>query len=604
MKEEPVPMPARIAALAGKLEVLLIPLVVVVGAIGIAVPGPARSADAAGVVNPTLAVLVFTAGLTVEAAGLGRARRRGLRVITALAVSSLVLPALAWALSHVVSGAARGGILAVGVAPSEVASLGLAAMAGGEAAISAALLVSSSVVAVVVSGPILSLTSGTADVHTGGVLVTLALVVGLPLAAGVVLRRLVADSAATLDSGRLVGTAALLVLLWEVAGEVQLRTGYLAVVAALIGFLVGSGALGWLLALGLGRTARPAVLLPVAMRDFAVAAGIAASAFGPGAVGPLGIYGLLVLLGGALATRFALRPGCAGVHDPSTAEELLRSARTESFRDLKARAARAKRQARGEEEEQAREARAHAGRYFRSWEPEEGGVRLEAWLTKREGAQVLMSIEAEASKVFREARTGGIHEPHERYRADALVRVCRGDAQGPVARVLVRVDAGALTRGNVQPGEVCEIPGVGPVPVATARELMGDAVFNVLVSDGIDVTCVTSTKRTIPASLRVALMERDPVCVVPGCTAAQHLEIDHWQRDFKDDGPTRLSNLARLCKPHHDLHSDRGWHLEGGPGQWRWIGPGGKAPPDSTAPGPDGRGPSDSRPSETIIWSG
>jgi hypothetical protein len=32
------------------------------------------------------------------------------------------------------------------------------------------------------------------------------------------------------------------------------------------------------------------------MRDFAVAAGIASSAFGAKAVGPLGIYGLLVLL--------------------------------------------------------------------------------------------------------------------------------------------------------------------------------------------------------------------------------------------------------------------------------------------------------------------
>ncbi|HUZ10772.1 MAG TPA: hypothetical protein VMU76_11470 [Acidimicrobiales bacterium] len=301
---------------------------------------------------------------------------------------------------------------------------------------------------------------------------------------------------------------------------------------------------------------------------------------------------------GEISAAQAKEVAGAGVQDPSTADELLRSARTESFRDLRARAARAKRHARGEEEEQAREARAHAGRYFRSWEPEEGGVRFEAWLTKRDGARVLTSVEAEAKRVFREARTEGVHEPHERYRADALVHLCKGGRPGPGARVLVRVDAGALTRGNVQRGEVCEIAGVGPVPVATARELMGDAVFNVLVFDGIDVTCVTSTKRTIPASLRVALMERDPVCVVPGCTAAHQLEIDHWQQDYNKDGPTRLSNLARLCKPHHDLHSYRGWHLEGGPGQWRWIGPGGKAPPGSTVVGPEDPGFSSSEPTE------
>lgn len=310
-------MPSPIAAVAGKVEELLVALVVVVGAIGIAAPGPPRSATGAGAVDPTLAVLVFTAGLTVEAAALARARRRWPRVLTALAVSSIALPALAWALSHLVSGPARGAILAVGVAPSEVASLGLAAMAGGEVAISAALLVASSAVAVVASGPILSLLSGAAGVHTEGVLITLALVVAVPLAAGVAARRLVGDSAVVLGAGRLLGNAALLVLLWEVTGEVRVQASYLAVVAALAGFLAGAGGLGWLLSRGLDLPARPAVLLPVAMRDFAVATGIASSAFGPAAVGPLGIYGMLVLVGGAMVARFAARPGRAGVKEPS-----------------------------------------------------------------------------------------------------------------------------------------------------------------------------------------------------------------------------------------------------------------------------------------------
>jgi hypothetical protein len=48
-----------------------------------------------------------------------------------------------------------------------------------------------------------------------------------------------------------------------------------------------------------------AVLLPVAMRDFAVAAGIAAAAFGPAAAAPLGAYGVLVLLAGSLAAIIA-----------------------------------------------------------------------------------------------------------------------------------------------------------------------------------------------------------------------------------------------------------------------------------------------------------
>jgi hypothetical protein len=43
------------------------------------------------------------------------------------------------------------------------------------------------------------------------------------------------------------------------------------------------------------------------MRDFAVAAGIAASAFGAAAAAPLGIYGILVLVFGSVAI-YAVRP--------------------------------------------------------------------------------------------------------------------------------------------------------------------------------------------------------------------------------------------------------------------------------------------------------
>lgn len=294
--------------LAGRVEALLVPLVVIVGAIGIAVPSQGRSLDGAGAVDPTLAVLVFTAGLAVDAGGLGQARRIWLRVGAVLAVSSVTLPALAWGLSHLVSGPARGGILSVGVAPSEVASLGLVAIAGGEVAVSAALLIASSIITVLASGPILAVLSGATSVRAGGLLTTLALVIGLPLAAGASVRRVLTTRTAMLDAGRLLGVAALLMLLWEVASEVQVRASYLGVVAALVGFLAGGGGLGWLLARGLARPARPGVLLPVAMRDFAVAAGIAATAFGPRAVGPLGVYGLLVLLGGAVITWVLARP--------------------------------------------------------------------------------------------------------------------------------------------------------------------------------------------------------------------------------------------------------------------------------------------------------
>lgn len=284
------------------------PLVVVVGAVGVALPGPARALDRGGAIEATLAVLVFTAGISVPPAALGQVRAHSARLAVTLAASTVILPLLAWALSRLVAaGPVREGVLAVGVAPSEVASVALTGLAGGEVAVAATLLAGSSVVTVLAAGGILGLLSRAPGLRATGLLATLALVVALPLAAGAGLRRAGRLGEPTLAAARIAGELALLVLLWEVAGQVRLRVGYLVAAGALLAFLAGSAGLAALLTRSLPAPARPGIQLPVAMRDFAVAAGIAASAFGPAATGPLGIYGLLVLLYGASAARLANR---------------------------------------------------------------------------------------------------------------------------------------------------------------------------------------------------------------------------------------------------------------------------------------------------------
>lgn len=282
---------------------------------------------------------------------------------------------------------------------------------------------------------------------------------------------------------------------------------------------------------------------------------------------------------GRLSAAQAGLVGQAAALRPAATQELLAEAQRGSFRNLRDLAARTSRLARGEDGERAREARAHRGRYCRVWEPDAGGLRLDAWLSKRQGAKLLVRLERETDAVFDEARSTGAREPRERLRADALIRLAgrKGPGSGggtpPGAHVLVRVDASALRRGRLADGEACEIAGVGQVPVATARSLLGDAFFNVVVSDGTDVTTVTSTKRTVPRALRIALIERDRTCVVPGCPVTDHLEIDHWRVDFARGGPTRLDNLARVCPRHHAMKTELGWRLCGGPGRWRWLPP-------------------------------
>ncbi len=227
------------------------------------------------------------------------------------------------------------------------------------------------------------------------------------------------------------------------------------------------------------------------------------------------------------------------------------------------------------------------GRYLKNWVDHDGAVRFDARLTPDDGARLLGVLKRATDRLVRDASAAGIDESRKAHAADALVKlVCdrqtrhpttspsaasrRNGASGgqldspptePTATVHVRVDHAALVRGSLEPGEICEIPGVGPIPVDVARRLAVDSLLSVLVTDGVDVSSVAHSGRTIPASLRRALVERDPTCVVPGCEQRDDLEIDHLE-PFAAGGPTSLANLVRLCHWHHLLKTYKGWTLE------------------------------------------
>ena len=122
----------------------------------------------------------------------------------------------------------------------------------------------------------------------------------------------------------------------------------------------------------------------------------------------------------------------------------------------------------------------HKSRFFRHWSDPDGGFRGEFKITPDAGARLLSSLEGRANELFDEARKAQNHEAPVAYAADALVDlVTRTDDRGTTRSrtshsshastvMHLRVDAPALRRGHVEDGEVCEIPGVGPVPVATA----------------------------------------------------------------------------------------------------------------------------------------
>ena len=298
----------RLAGVAGFLDRFLLPLVLISAGLGVALPGPGRHLDAHGAILITLAVLVFCTGSSVTVADIRGVRAAAPRLALALVASTVVLPVLAWLASRLVSDPAlRGGVLAAGVAPVEVASVALVGMAGGEVAAAAGLLIASTLLTVLLAGPVLGLLGAHSAVSQLGLLSTLALVVALPLLAGCAVRTLDLFGGRGRSPLEILGMACLLVLLWEVASQLRPHASDGLVAVALLGYLAGAGLLGWLLALGVPSRRRTAVILPTTMRDLAVAAGIAASAFGLAAAAPLGIYGVMVLVFGAIVVSMSRR---------------------------------------------------------------------------------------------------------------------------------------------------------------------------------------------------------------------------------------------------------------------------------------------------------
>jgi len=292
---------------------------------------------------------------------------------------------------------------------------------------------------------------------------------------------------------------------------------------------------------------------------------------------------------------------------PEKARELVEEAPKLTFGELKKRCSDARSGASSLDDEIARHERIRKNRFCRTWVDSEGAGHLEAQMTPDALGVIRASLGCFEREIFAEARKSGVRESHQAYMVDALGAMARasvarnessesddnrGDSSGdgsdqrsdkgstrrrpafdPKALIRIRIDADAFFRGYAETGETCEIPGVGVVPVALVRDLLGEAILELVITKGTDVTTVVSDSRYVAKALRIALEERDPVCVVPGCDRSDPLEIDHWRVDFSDDGPTSIDNLSRLCSWHHHQKTNRGWKLEGGPGQWRFVKP-------------------------------
>lgn len=283
---------------------LILPLTLVATALALLVP----SGAVAGRSDLLLALLVLATALGIPWSELTGLRSRATTVVVLSVAPLVVLAAFAWALGHAFGSSTREGLVAVGLSSSEVASVGLTALAGADADATIALgAVAGSLVLAALVGPVaigwLAGAHGGAHGGSGHLLVRFALVVLAPLCVGVAVRSLRAsgDWLAQRDDER-DGLAALtvVVLVYAALSGTQGSHGLGSALVASVCFCAGSALLGWA---WYARAARdPATAIPgaltIAMRDFAVAAALASQAFGTRAAVVPGVYGVVMLVAG------------------------------------------------------------------------------------------------------------------------------------------------------------------------------------------------------------------------------------------------------------------------------------------------------------------
>jgi len=251
-----------------------------------------------------LAALVLFTALGIAPARLATLAGHKTQLAMLVGAPFVALVPLAWLISRLFSGAVRDGTLALGVASTEVAAVGLVALAGGSAVLALGALTGSLVVSALL-GPVLlgALAGGTSDVAAGALVGRFALVVLLPLVAGLALRAAMPRlEHAEAELGGL-ATLAVVVLVYAAmsgAGE----GGDLVPAAAASALFLAAAALPAAAWIALApRDLRATGALVIELRDFAVAAALAAQAFGPAAATVAGVYGVLMLLLGAAAAH-------------------------------------------------------------------------------------------------------------------------------------------------------------------------------------------------------------------------------------------------------------------------------------------------------------
>jgi predicted Na+-dependent transporter len=289
---------ARARSLAVRVPDLLPGLALIAAVLAYLLP----SATVASRVDVLLGVLVLVTALDIDPRQLLAVSAQWRTIFLLAVVPLLALASGGWVLAQLVHGDVRNGVLALGLSPTEVASVGLIGLIGGSAELGIAVLAVSLVLSALVGPPALAVLGGAGHAaHVLPLLGRFALVVMLPLALGLLARGTRPELARREVELSVASSLTVVALIYASLSDA--RGGNLASAALLsAAFLAFSALLAVGTLCAFGRRFDRSLALAIGMRDFAVAAALAAGAFGAGAAHVAGVYGVLMLLTGASVT--------------------------------------------------------------------------------------------------------------------------------------------------------------------------------------------------------------------------------------------------------------------------------------------------------------
>ena len=165
----------------------------------------------------------------------------------------------------------------------------------------------------------------------------------------------------------------------------------------------------------------------------------------------------------------------------------------------------------------------------------------------------------------------------DQIRADVFLDLLDGKHLGRSGRrgtVDIHVDLATLARLKDDPGELA---GYGPVIADIARQIAEDSPgaewrWTLTHPDTGQIVDNGTTRRRPTAAQRRHLQARNRHCVFPGCRMpAVDCDMDH-RRQWAHGGPTKVTNLAPLCRHHHNLRHHSGWNHQALPnGDHLWT---------------------------------